>query len=120
MIRADGAGVYNAAVARGDAFIFNVRVPGADWTADTFTGQVRASPDATGMPIASFSFTPPVLDGSDTTFVATVSGSTIWPDADVLGEDVKLYYDIKRDNAGMQSTLMAGTFTIIGLSLIHI
>lgn len=77
--RAAGKGgvVLPVAASRGRKLVLPIVIPG-DRTADTLAGRVRASPDATGSPLATFAIGTPSYDAEadKTTFEASLAAGT--------------------------------------------
>lgn len=127
MIGIDGwlARVAAAALLRYDRVAFNGRdfqiefwVRDADWTGAGFVGAVRASPDAGGAALASFSFSA-TLVGSDTKVVASLTAAEVTAlGTPPSGEfTLQLVYDIAAltpPSPTPDTTILAGRFDRIG------
>lgn len=127
MIGIDGwlANITAAALLRYDRVAFNGRdfriefwVRGDDWTGAGFAGAVRASPDAGGAALATFSFAATLVD-SDTRVIASLAAATISAlPAPPTGEFItRLVYDIAAltpPGSTPDTTILAGRFDRIG------
>lgn len=116
MARLDGAARWPLGMSRGRDFSDTIEIEG-DLTADTFTGQVRAYPDAPGDPILSFTVGSPTLIDGVTTVALSIPVSALASASlpiSFAGSDIELAYDIKRVSGGIAKTFLYGPFTIHG------
>lgn len=86
-----------------------------DYSAATFTGQLRLIPDAVGSPIAAWAVGTPTLSGGDTTVVYTLTDTQTdaLPAASETGRVLRLYGDFKITAGGLVDYFAAGVFLIL-------
>lgn len=87
-----------------------------DYSAATFAGQLRLTPDAEGDPVVEFLVSAPIFTGGDTTVTYTLNDSETdsLPAASEPGKILRLYGDFKITASGLVDRHAAGAFVIIG------
>lgn len=123
MQRAKKGGIRLKRVFRGLAFSHTISIPG-DFSAATFRGQVRLSPDTTGTPLAEFTFSTPTYDVDTGRTLVTYSlaagdgaNSTGALPADGDGDGIEEFpFDILATPSGeSEDMLFAGIMPVIGI-----
>jgi hypothetical protein len=117
--RGDGAGYAPIVRARGDNKPISVTFNGIDLSSDTLTAEVRSVLDSASE-VATLTVGTVTYDsGTDSSSFTISIGVTavaaleaVAPDQ--VGGEARLYWDLKRDTGAVVSTLLYGTFTMIG------
>lgn len=86
-----------------------------NYSAATFSGQLRLVPDAAGDPIVAFTVGTPVFSGGDTTVTYTLTDTQTdaLPAAAETGRILRVYGDFKITAAGVVDRFAAGVFPIL-------
>ena len=117
MARLDGAARRDYGVSRGRDFNDTLIITG-DLSSDTFEGEVRMRPDASGDAILTMTVgTPAFADGVTTVALSitdTDLASVDVPAGAPAGGDVTLHYDILRTSGGLKTAAIFGEFIIFG------
>lgn len=103
-------------VVRGRAWQWGVNLD-ADFTGASLAGDVRAAPDATGDPLATFTVTGPVVEGGVTRFTVSLNaGATAALPADGDGNGVEAwpYMLFLTPSGGTEELLIGGLLTMMG------
>ena len=117
--RGDGAGYAPIMRARGDNKPISVTFNGIDLSSDTLTAEVRSVLDSVSevatLTVGTISYD----SGADqSTFTISIGASAVTALEGVLpnqaGGETKVFGDLKRDTGTVVSTLLYGTFTMIG------
>lgn len=94
--------------------IFNLT---GDWTGATLRGQLRASPDAPGSPLAEYAISGPVVAGGVTTFTCRLEPADfvgIPADSDLDGVEELPFDFLLTPSGGEEELFFAGVLPVTG------
>lgn len=119
--RTEKGGVVLAAASRGRKYTLPINLP-ASYQGATLAGRVRAAPDATGDPLATFAVSSPVVAAGVATFTCTLaegsgadSTGALPADGDLDGvEYFPVEFELTPDGEDEAELLFAGLLPVSG------